>query len=284
MRAIATDSQQILTFAGPKTNTMKSILVAIIVVALTSCQTQKTASSNQANGGMDEPDATHTSENALDWDGIYRGILPCADCEGIQTTIILKKDFTFTTKKLYLGKSDGVHETTGKFRWNKKGNTIIFTPMDKTSTTQYFVSENYLTQLDTQGNKITGEIAGKYILSKSNYEILEKYWKLIELNGRPVIVDSAFVKEPHIIFKENNRLIGNGGCNSISGEHKIEGFNLVAISKMISTKMACPNMNVEQEFLEALQNADNFNVVGDMLTLNKARMAPLARFKAVYMK
>ena len=29
---------------------------------------------------------------------------------------------------------------------------------------------------------------------------------------------------------------------------------------------------------------DNFNVVGDMLVLNKARMAPLARFKTVYMK
>ena len=28
---------------------------------------------------------------------------------------------------------------------------------------------------------------------------------------------------------------------------------------------------LEGEFLEALQNADNFNVVGDMLVLNKAR-------------
>ena len=43
-------------------------------------------------------------------------------------------------------------------------------------------------------------------------------------------------------------------------------------------------MDLEQEFLDALQNADNFNVVGDMLVLNKARMAPLARFKTVYMK
>jgi copper homeostasis protein (lipoprotein) len=263
---------------------MKNCLIAVVVVVLSNCQTQKTASSNQGSEATGNPDAAHTSQNALEWDGIYRGVLPCADCEGIQTTIYLKKDLSFITKTRYLGKSDSVYETAGKFKWNNKGNTVIFTPSDKTSSSQYFVSESYLTQLDMAGNKITGEIASKYILTKGNYAILEKYWKLIELNGKPVSIDTTFRKEPHIIFKYSNRLVGNGGCNSISGEHKIDGFNSVVISKMISTKMACPNMDLEQEFLEALQNADNFNVVNDMLVLNKARMAPLARFKTVYMK
>ena len=263
---------------------MKKCLVAIVVVVLSNCQTQKTASTNQANEAMGKRDAAHTSQNTIDWDGVYRGLLPCADCEGIQTTIHLKKDFSFITKTKYLGKSDSVYETTGKFKWNDKGNTVVLTPADKTSSSQYFVAENYLTQLDIDSNKITGEIASRYILTKANYAILEKYWKLVELNGRAVSVDTTFKKEPHVIFKDSNRLTGNGGCNSISGEHKIEGFNAVSISKMISTKMACPNMDLEQEFLDALQNADNFNVVGDMLVLNKARMAPLARFKTVYMK
>ena len=53
---------------------------------------------------------------------------------------------------------------------------------------------------------------------------------------------------------------------------------------MISTKMACPRMEIEMEFLATLEKADNFNVTGDMLELNRARMAPLARFEAVYMK
>ena len=105
---------------------MKKCLIAIVVVVLSNCQTQKTASSNQANEAMEKRDAAHTSQNALDWDGIYRGVLPCADCEGIQTTIYLKKDLSFTTKTKYLGKSDSVYETTGKFKWNDKGNTVIF--------------------------------------------------------------------------------------------------------------------------------------------------------------
>jgi heat shock protein HslJ len=109
--------------------------------------------------------------------------------------------------------------------------------------------------------------------------------RLIELNGKPLAVDSTYTKEPHIIFKESNgRLIGNAGCNSISGDYKIEGINRIHISKVISTKMACPQMKIEMEFLETLEKADNFNVTGDVLTLNKARMTPLARFKTVYMK
>jgi len=263
---------------------MKKYLIAIVAVVLSNCQTQKNASTNQANEAMGKRDAAHTSQNTIDWDGIYRGLLTCADCEGIQTTIYLKKDFSFITKTKYLGKSDSVYEATGKFKWNDQGNTVVCTSADKTSSSQYFVAENYLTQLDIDGNKITGEIASRYILTKANYAILEKYWKLVELNGRAVSVDTTFKKEPHVIFNDSNRLTGNGGCNSISGEHKIEGFNSISISKMISTKMACPNMDLEQEFLDALQNADNFNVVGDMLVLNKARMAPLARFKTVYMK
>ena len=180
---------------------MKNYLIAIVVVVLSNCQTQKTASSNQANEAMEKRDAAHTSQNALDWDGIYRGVLPCADCEGIQTTIYLKKDLSFITKTKYLGKSDSVYETTGKFRWNDKGNTVIFTPADKTSSSQYFVAENYLTQLDMAGNKITGEIASRYILTKANYAILEKYWKLVELNGRAVRVDTYFQEGASYYFQ-----------------------------------------------------------------------------------
>ena len=32
----------------------------------------------------------HTTMNSLDWDGTYTGILPCADCKGIETNITLK--------------------------------------------------------------------------------------------------------------------------------------------------------------------------------------------------
>ena len=195
---------------------MKNIIIAIAFITIWCCKgTQSSPPSTNDQNGMDQADQAHTSQNSLDWEGIYRGILPCSDCEGIQTTVHINKNLSFTTKTKYIGKSDSVHETNGKFSWNNSANTITLTPA-KGETFKYFVGEGTLTQLDKKGNKITGENAASYILTKSNYDILEKYWKLVELNGNPVTADSTYTKEPHIIFKESNgRIICNAECNSI---------------------------------------------------------------------
>jgi hypothetical protein len=52
---------------------------------------------------------------------------------------------------------------------------------------------------------------------------------------------------------------------------------------MASSMMACLNMEVEEALKKALEMADNYSVSADgkYLSLNRARMAPLARFEAV---
>ena len=257
-----------------------SAILIFCIAGLFYCNPASKGNKTNAQPGEDN------GRNSLDWDGIYRGVLPCADCEGIQTTIYLNKDLSYTLKTKYLGKPDTARKYSGKFSWNDQGNTITLDNSENSGqAASYFVGENTLTQLDVNGKKITGESASKYILSKGNYAILEKYWKLTELYGKPVIVDSTYQKEPHIIFKDDgNRFIGNGGCNNISGSYELKNPNRVSISQAISTQMACPHMDIETQFLKALQAADSYTIVADMLVLNKARMAPLARFKTVYMK
>jgi len=136
-----------------------------------------------------------------------------------------------------------------------------------------------------EGRKITGVFANAYVLSKSRYAILEKYWKLVELNGKLVVVGSTFVKEPHLIFKEaGNRALGNAGCNKFSLTFSTGNDDRISIHHGAITQMDCPRMNFEREFLDALRRADNYNLIGDTFVLNKARMAPLARFNRVYLK
>jgi len=53
------------------------------------------------------------------------------------------------------------------------------------------------------------------------------------------------------------------------------------VGSIISTKMACPAMEVETQFLQALAAADNYSRLGDTLSLNKAGSAPLAKFVKV---
>ena len=43
--------------------------------------------------------------------------------------------------------------------------------------------------------------------------------------------------------------------------------------------MACKDMALEKDFLDVLQRSDNYSATDTSFTLNKARMAPLARFE-----
>ncbi|MCH7415403.1 copper resistance protein NlpE [Belliella sp. R4-6] len=107
----------------------------------------------------------HTALNSLDYMGIYKGVLPCADCEGIQTTVELGSGNSYTKKVIYLGKDDQeVIETSGTFSWNEGGNTITLNEEEEPN--QYFVGENILFHLDMEGNRIEGELAEKYQLNK----------------------------------------------------------------------------------------------------------------------
>lgn len=107
----------------------------------------------------------HNSSNSLGWNGIYKGVLPCADCEGIETEIILNPDSTFLMRTKYLGKAENAFEEKGDFSWGASGNTIVLARLQN-KPNQYFVEENKIIQLDLSGNKITGKLADKYILIK----------------------------------------------------------------------------------------------------------------------
>jgi len=56
------------------------------------------------------------SSNALDWPGTYTGLVPCADCNGIETSITLNKELIYSIKTTYLGKKEAaVTEKKGSF-------------------------------------------------------------------------------------------------------------------------------------------------------------------------
>jgi len=154
-----------------KSNTIKKSIVALLSVSLFffSCKKEiKTvevkADTDTITNGVDAIAIDmHNSQNALDWSGTYKGVTPCADCEGIETELILNKDLTFVLKTKYLGKEkEKVFEEKGNFTWNESGSFISL----KGIPYQYKVGENTLTQLDLEGKAITGLLADKYMLKK----------------------------------------------------------------------------------------------------------------------
>lgn len=141
-------------------------LIILIAFFLCSCQPGTRQSNEQAEAQVSNPDPAHNARNALDWNGTYTGILPCADCEGIETILTIRTDSTYTRKNRYLGtKDESWLEISGNYTWDEAG--FIITLNNLNPPNQYFISENRIFHLDIKGERITGRLAEHYILRKT---------------------------------------------------------------------------------------------------------------------
>lgn len=117
-------------------------------------------------------------------------------------------------------------------------------------------------------------------------EIVNKYWKLITLEGQPVTMAENQEREVFFTMKTaDNKVTGFAGCNNFFGTYTLDKGWRVRFSQMGSTMMACPDLKwSESEFLKVFELTDNYTLRNDTLSLNVGRRAPLAVFAAVYMK
>jgi len=129
------------------------LLIALLVISgLASCLSTR---------GIDD---AHNSKNSLDWAGVYTGTIPAADVSGINVRLMLSQDETFVLQYEYLDRPSNQFNSTGSFKWDKKGNIIILNVKDMPP--YYKVEENRLIQLDMNGKPITGNLADNYVLTK----------------------------------------------------------------------------------------------------------------------
>ncbi|MDR0561912.1 MAG: copper resistance protein NlpE, partial [Spirochaetaceae bacterium] len=106
-------------------------------------------------------DAVHNTRNSVDWAGAYTGMIPAADGPGIDVTIELRYDDTYTLTYAYVDR-DSSFTVSGTFAWDEAW-SIITLDNDEVPP-HYIVGEHTLTQLDMSGNVITGDLADMYIL------------------------------------------------------------------------------------------------------------------------
>ena len=221
---------------------------------------------------------TDNSNNSLDWEGSYSGIVPCASCPGIETRITLRTDGTFDRSMRYIDESPIPKTDTGKFTWDAAGSKVTLGEGDDAQ--RYQVGENQLFHLDRRGERITGDLASQYVLQKHTRDpaIEDRTWKLVELRGKPIESSKAVLT----LRAEDSVVSGNASCNTFTGSYEIKSGQRIRIdTNMAITMMACPDMATEDGFLEMLEQVDNYAVgEDDRLNLNKARMAPLARFES----
>lgn len=110
----------------------------------------------------------HSTKN-LNLSGLYLGFFPCADCQGIRTTLALNSNNSYVLITIYVGKSDREFVEKGKFTLTETGDKIVLTPRKGSTTTQeYLIDDNMLIKLNEDGNRITKDGADGYILKRKD--------------------------------------------------------------------------------------------------------------------
>ena len=107
----------------------------------------------------------HNSQNSLDWAGTYEGLLPCADCPGIEMQVELNYDNSYRMQTVYQDRDVETH-SEGSFDWDQAGGNIYLQTRDGDRYI-FKVQEGSLRMLDQEGNIITGELENNYILKQT---------------------------------------------------------------------------------------------------------------------
>ncbi len=258
---------------------LMSLLMSLLCAALLGCEPAEGPQPDNAGALSTAGD----SRNALDWAGVYVGVLPCADCDGIRTRIELGDDGRFSRSLVYLGEDAQPRVDDGPFEWDESGSRITLAGAGA-ERQQYEVGENVLVHLDSEGERIPGSLAAAYRLEKTvtDPRIENRRWRLIELNGRVIEPPADGEGVYFELDPVQSRIAGNAPCNRFFGTYELLAGDRVQLGPDIgATRMACPELAHESEFFEALALVDNYTLGDDgILSLHRARTAPRARFRA----
>lgn len=239
---------------------MKKIKVIILcIIILSGCGTQNEKSKSPKISGT------------------YSGIVPCADCEGINYQLTFGPDSTFTEKMVYIGKSADPVEAKGT--WRFKDSIRIVLNWQNGGSEQLEYSNGKLFMLDPSGKKMEGPLADKFILkpgetknpvtqnnTSASANSINGKWTLIEIDGIKTDSSSYTKGLPFLEIREaDNKFTGSTGCNSINGASTING-NYITFSKYITTRMSCPG-DGESNFINALLKIDSYKIEGNNLMM-----------------
>jgi copper homeostasis protein (lipoprotein) len=252
------------------------LIAAITLITTTQC-------SKKTSGKVT---STHESEQLQDnMAGTYAGLLPCADCPGIETTLTIHPNNTYEIAQIYTEKDSVPFISSGLIKKGAQKNTWVF--KSRYNEMFYQFEDSALRMLDNNKKEIDGLLKQHYILKKEEADknklfkvrLTDRKWVLSELPGEDFALKGGS-RKPHIVFdSEKHRVHGFAGCNSFFGEYHIKDDGSVRFGNIAYTKMYCAEtMKIENAFLQALNNCGNLSVDDGILQIKDAENKVIAGF------
>lgn len=253
------------------------ILMVAMSIQLSGCARKTTGSLSDT-----KPDETIPEQ----WTGSYRGIIPCADCPGIETTVTLKQDYSYESSSLYKDRQNVPESKTGRFSLNQN---VVTLKSGDGQNKLFLISDSTLVMLDKNGDRISGPLAKHYVLRKENLQntsrkkkqLASKKWIIKQLGDLPE-KDLKKHKTPYIQFdSEKNKVYGNTGCNNFFGTYELGPDDSIIFSGIGATKMFCmETMEIEDAFLDMLSKCKHIIISDSGLVFKDQNNKPIASFYA----
>ncbi len=149
---------------------MKKYVLVVLVIIFAAGLVWFGTLDQEAQDGLLEPEQQVQTEQtqapaetaALQVQGVYEGVLPAADCPGIQTTLTLYTNGTFQLNEVYLER-DTAFTQTGSFTM---ADTLLTLLPQEDSPRYLRLGAGTATFLNADGQPYSGELADHYVLKQ----------------------------------------------------------------------------------------------------------------------
>ena len=92
-------------------------------------------------------------------------------------------------------------------------------------------------------------------------------WNLTELQGA---ANDVFADADTFWFSlDGESIVGVGACNRFFGGYKLTQSGSFEVGAMGMTRMACPDMELEDAFMRIIDEADSYEIKGNVMILKK---------------
>ncbi|PIE70913.1 MAG: copper homeostasis protein [Deltaproteobacteria bacterium] len=132
--------------------------LSLLCICVLVCQTITACQFHQTDARTDE----HAALVIVDYEGVYQGTLPCADCPGIAAKLTLNTDNSFVYETRYLEEKDGAFSSTGSYTVTED----LLTLHPNGAPIHFLMEGDSLHMLDADLKPATGVLAPYYTLKK----------------------------------------------------------------------------------------------------------------------
>ena len=137
------------------------ILVAFVVLHF-SCNNNNNSNNNRP---QKEDSITQAKYPEINFSGTFSGLIPCADCPGIELTVSFNPDSSYSESMIYQERNSSFKDSG---QWLRDGKILKVEYSNEQATPRYFLikSDSTIAWLDGDKKEIEGPLKDHYILKK----------------------------------------------------------------------------------------------------------------------